>query len=650
MTIEQGQTELSRAADQVRQRIGRNTFFRWMWRGRWVVPIVALLLVLALRLGAGVRGGEWLVVLGIVAAYALAGAFWSLMRRPDRLQALARWDERAGRKDQFSSAWAFLSESGASGATAPLEEGRKLHVMRALSILPEAIKGLGRDLPAPKVGGGWLAAIAVLLFAFTPWLRPQLAPGEDILSDEMTAEAERQAAELSKEQDEIDKIEGLTEEEKREVEKLREAVDGAAEDLADSEGKTAREVLEGLESRARAAERLAEQLGATSDEWASEEMLREMSQHADTADLAATIKDKNADGAADEADKVASMLQEPELKIETQERVTSALELTMTKATETDVKKPVGERVGNASRKMRDKQPVTAGREFVELAKHFRRVKEREEAEEKLRELADKLREAGNSISGSKMEKMQKLASNGQQGGQKNPDGSQNLTPLSQGPMPNSPGMTPMTPTPQPGQQNQGGQQSIGTGQNLPIPGMQNPQGQGQQQGQQGGQAMPVPGTGQQGKTQQGLAAGQQGQQSGGKQGMGLMAPIPGQTPGGGAPGAALGGGASASMGANGGNQAGTGTMGLGNQTTDAMKAAQDSKVVTQTNNEGDSTVRAVEGQTRSEQAQRERQETIVDFIAVEEEALDEAALPLSRREHVLRYFTALREEFEKSE
>ena len=97
------------------------------------------------------------------------------------------------------------------------------------------------------------------------------------------------------------------------------------------------------------------------------------------------------------------------------------------------------------------------------------------------------------------------------------------------------------------------------------------------------------------------------------------MAPVPGQSPGAGMPGASLGSaGASASMGANGGDQAGTGTMGLGNQTTEGMKAGQDSKVVAQINEDGDSTVRAIEGQARSEQAQRQQQETVVEFIKVE--------------------------------
>jgi hypothetical protein len=191
-------------------------------------------------------------------------------------------------------------------------------------------------------------------------------------------------------------------------------------------------------------------------------------------------------------------------------------------------------------------------------------------------------------------------------------------------------------------------QTGAGQQQSMPIPGMQSPLGQGMQLGKKG-VAMPVPGTGQKGKGKaMGLAAGQKGKQ-GGQQGMALMAPIPGMAPGAMAPGANLGAGAgAAASGMNGGLQAGSGTAGLGNQATEAIKATQDAKVVAQTNKEGDSTVRAVQGRARSEEATREKQEMIVDFIQVQEEALDEQALPLSRREHVLRYFTALRERFEQ--
>jgi hypothetical protein len=60
--------------------------------------------------------------------------------------------------------------------------------------------------------------------------------------------------------------------------------------------------------------------------------------------------------------------------------------------------------------------------------------------------------------------------------------------------------------------------------------------------------------------------------------------------------------------------------------------------------------IRSVEGEARAEQATRTRQEVMADFIAVEEQALDEQSLPLSRRQQVLRYFSALRAQFEKAD
>lgn len=633
---------LSRAADRVRGRVGWNAFLSWLVAGRWWAPLAALAAVLFLRLGMGARSGEWLMVLAVFSLFIVAGLVAALLKRPDRLRALALWDDRGDRHDLFSSAYAFLAEPDRMD-----EEGRQLHVQRALAALPEAESRLAGDLPAPSLNRHWVAAVLVLAFSLSPLLRPAIDPGEVTLTEEMVEEAARQAEELAKQKAEIEKIAGLTEEERREASELGSDVEGVAEDLANSEGKTAREVLEGLEGRARAAERLAEKLGAGSDEWASAEMIREMSQHADTADLAAAIKDKNAPVAATESDEVAGILNAEDIKIETSDRLTTALGRTMAKATEDDTKKPVGERVGNASRKMEEKQPKTAAREFEELAKHFRLVQEREKAEAKLREMANQLREAGGSISGSKLEKVEKLASNGGQKGDPNA-----LKGLSQAPAGSQPAMTPMTPMP--GSQNQaGGQQlSIGTGQNLPIPGSQNPQGQGQQQGKgDGSVAMPVPGTGQKGQTQQGMAAGQPGQTPGQGPGKGLMAPIPGQTPGSSMAGAGLGATtAAAAAGATGGDQAGQGTVGLGGDQTEAMKAAKSGKVVAQTNADGESTVKAIQGQERTEQAQRQGQELVKEFIAVEEQAIDEQALPASRREHVLRYFTALRKSLEKPE
>ena len=115
-------------------------------------------------------------------------------------------------------------------------------------------------------------------------------------------------------------------------------------------------------------------------------------------------------------------------------------------------------------------------------------------------------------------------------------------------------------------------------------------------------------------------------------------------------PGAGLGGlprGGSA-PGSGGGNEAGSGTMETFNQESEITKASKEAQVVTQIN-EGDSEFRTVEGKSgRTEQAQLSRSDIIKNFIDVEEEALDEKTLPLTRRNQVLRYFTEIRQQLEE--
>ena len=51
------------------------------------------------------------------------------------------------------------------------------------------------------------------------------------------------------------------------------------------------------------------------------------------------------------------------------------------------------------------------------------------------------------------------------------------------------------------------------------------------------------------------------------------------------------------------------------------------------------------EPQDRTEASGRSARDIAIDFLKVQEEALASEPLPLSRREHVLRYFTALRKQ-----
>lgn len=630
------EVSLAPLAERVQRRLMRIRFREWMSRGQILVPLVGIVAIVALRVLRQWRSGEIWVAIALLLAWMGLGLLWIMLRRPGRLESLMVWDERSGAKDMFSSAWFFEQKSQ------DLSEGEKRHLQRAKLNVCQVQDDVEEGLPLPSVTRlGWMV-VFLLTFALVPLLRPGIAAGDAELSDDMLDEARRQALELADKTAAMKTMEGLSAEEKEEAKKLQEMVKEVSEELNKSDGKSAREVLSALEERARAAEKLAKKLGSATDAWASEGMLKEMSQHADLADLSSALKDKNAAMSSAESDRLEAMLEDPDIKTEAQQRMTTALTRTMGAANEEDKSKPVGEHVGNASLKMESKQPKPAARDFGRLADHFRKVARREAAQKKMQELADQLRKAGSKISGSKLEQMKKLASN--KNSAKMPKG---MKPLQTGKgakagpsMANSPI----------------NQQNVSQSQ-LPIPGIQNqPLGAGQTQ--KGG-ASPVPGSknAQQGKGQgqgkgKAMAMGQgKGKKSGAP---GLMAPVPGQGQGMKAPGAGLGGqqgnGASggASVASAGGQEVGSGTTGLGTDKTDVRKAVRDSTVSAQINADGESSRRSVQGKARQEAAQRERQQAAVDFIKVEEEALDERALPLSRRDHVLKYFTALRKRFEE--
>ena len=625
------------AAATARRRLARVAWCNWVKSSHLWISFGGIALIAGLRWFGGWQSVVWTAALavGILALWLSAGWLWSLARRPSDLGALSILDERGDWKDTFSSALAFEKKL-------MLEEGERLHVQRAHAAAEGAVEDIDATLPTPSLAAAWVLPLLMLAFALSPLMVQQGEAGDRDLTDAMREAAAEEAAKLAEATDAMDDISKMDGVDKEEIDRLKEAIDGVAGELQDAEGMSAREVLEALEERARAAERLADKLGAADNVWASEEMLREMGQHADTADLATSIRDKNAEASADEAEELEEMLDREDLSREISQRVTEALERTMQKATEEDTAKPVGEHVGNASRKMGEDQPKPAARDFGRLADHFRRVQQREKAQEELKELAAKLRESGSKVSGAKMEPMKQLAE-----AQKNAAPPAQMQPLGT-PQQNTPGGL------QPGQT--GAPMHAQGAQPLQAPGMQNQQGAGQKQPGQQGTAAPVPGAPQPGGkkgNQQGLAAGQPGGKQGGQKGKAAMlsAPIPGMAPGQGPSGSSLGGAPQASsLSAAGGQEAGNATAELGNAPSTAIKAGDQSTVTAQINEDGESTMRAVEGQARAEKAQVERRAAAVDFIQVEEDALDEKALPMSRRGHVLKYFTELRERFEPKE
>lgn len=635
----------------MRSRVGKVRFGNWLKRSHWIVAAIAVITVVVLRRVFDWQGGEWTFALGLLALWALVGAVVAFAKRPDTMGSLLLLDRKGGWKDRFSSAWHFLH--GASNGA-----GEELHLTRAGALLPNAVAAFPTAFPFPGLRWIWVAPLVAMVFAVLPIWRIPPDANELLLTSGMQDAAALQSEQLLREAELVRGLESLTEEEKLELETIRAEVDQVAQDLAESEGLTAGEVLEALEDRARAAERLAEKLGMGSEAWASEEMLAEMASHPDTADLAVAIKDKAASPAAEESMKLYATLDRPEITQETEERFTRALEQVTGAATDEDGEKPVGERVGNASRKLLAASPKTAAREFEELAKHFRLLETREEAREKLENLAEALRDAGGEISGSELEKMEEIAA-GKDGDRATPEGLQSID---AGEMPEdlknllSPQMASsgqQGTQPNPGEQ-QGNDQN--EQQPAPVPGMASAEGQqpggesggegkpGENQSQQSNLSAPVPGESP--PNSDAGEGGQLGEESRDGEGQGgqLAAPVPGNPESGQS--VAMSGGGSA-QGGQGGNEAGSGTAEMVDQQTDSLNYTRDSEVVAQVG-KGDSTVRAVEGQVRQEKATRSRQEVVTEFLAAEEQALDEQALPQSRRKHVLRYFSEIRRQFEE--
>lgn len=639
------------AAARLKRRMAAVRFAQGLRRSHWLMALLVVALIFGLRQFAEWRAGEWQIAGALLGLWLLALALLACWRLPATEQALRLLDQLGGWKDCLSSAWDFLNRPQLGAA-------EELHLSRAEALLPEARQSVPTLLPLPSLRTVWIAPLLALGLALSPWGRPQPEARDLALTGAMKEAAALQAEELRREAEKNQELKALREEEREEWEGLRSEVLEVAEALANPDGLTAGEVLEALENRARAAERLAAKLDPFSDEWASAPLLEEMSRHPDFADLGLYVADKAAEGAADESSQLQAILADPAIPAETSERFTRSLESIAAAATEEDRTRPVGERLGNASRKLLNESARTAAREFEELAKHFRELAAREEAKAKLDELAKNLREAGSEISGSELKKMEEIAQeSGKTSSQGTPAGLLPLDADTLGSESAGQGMTAAEEKAagEPGEGPTLAQVPKESVSELPVPGAapgEGERGEGNES-QKGEQrfAAPVPGEkGPEGQSGSGLGMSEQGRDGQGKGGM-LSAPIPGMQPGETGSGASLGlnAGNSSTTG-QGGDQAGAGTAPMIEAASESFQAKSDAQVLAQSGKEGESSIRAIEGKARSEEASRRRQEVLADFLSVEEQALDDQALPLSRRQQVLKYFSGVRAQFEKED
>lgn len=587
----------------------------WGWMAGVLVALVGLRL-----LGweaAGVGLGMLLTGLWV------AGVFgWAVWTKPEPYSAFAFWDKQAKRADAFANAW-WLEAQGLEKGGA----GGRLHWARQKALLPEALARLSTELRMPEARRlGWLLAGLMLLYVIPG--REHWGTAEAKLSAEGRALAGAEGKRLAERKLDAAGMEGLNRDEKDEVQKLQRKIDETAKSLQQQEAKSAREVLTELENRARDAERLAGKLGAGENAWASEQMVAEMRKHADTAELGDAVASKNAEETGKKAGELATVLKDEKLTQEARDRFTETLKEIGGVAEPEDKERTVGKHVLAAERHLTQGLPKEAGGEFEALADKMRTLAQREKAREQLEKLAQQLRDSGS-----------KIAGQGQQGGMQELGGAQkSASPQGQqGAQSQKAPMTAMPNAPQiPSMQLPGG-----------IDSSQMPEMQGQGQGgsmQNVPLLTPVPGSATQAPQNMVIVPNPGGQPPKDGQPM-LMVPIPGMPPGQQANAMMLMGVTPGSSG--GGLEAGSGTAPMGGESTAKTDAGQSGMVNAQRNADGQSSVRTVEGQARQEAATRRSQATVLEIIATEESALDDAALPSARREQVRRYFNELRERFE---
>ena len=597
----------------------------WVTLRRWFtvlrMTLVPASLVLVLLLLATLRGSAvpspWLGLI-VWLAGSLGFVWW---RRPGEFSALALWDQAAGRREAFASAWWFEQHTE--------EETASAHINAQRAVLAQAWPAsLKRDLPLRP--DRWLA-VPLLIAILGSFIGIVTAPPSEVvvMDQEMTRKAAEEAKRLAQTDWEKKKLAGLKDEESKQVDDLKQKLQKTAADLANSGGKDARDVLAELERRAREAEKLAEELGNGKEPWASEKLIEALRQHADTADLGDAVAAKNAQSASQAAEALARQLKSPQLGADAKERMNETLKDAQQQSDQEDRKRTVAQNVLAAGDQMQQGKPAGAGDEFQKLADKLRDLALREQSRKELEQLAQQLRDSGSNIAG------QQEGSNGAM---------QQMSQAGEGESSQQQGQQSAPQTGQ-AQNNQQVLNPPGTGQSGQQNQMQQPQ-DGQGQGQQQ-QPMMSMGQGQQGQ------AGKKGQ-AGDGQPM-LLAPIPGGAKPDDKASTIIVTGDGAPPDPNGpmitmpgsGLPPGNSKADLNSTPTSKQNTDNQSVVRAQQNSEGQSTVRSVEGGARNEQSTRTATQTVLESIQAEEAALDESALPPARREQVRRYFNELRKRFE---
>ncbi len=568
----------------------------------------------ALGGGRGVGG----LALAMLAAVVVGVVALVWRRRPSPYAALALWDRQTGRREAFAAAWWF---EGLPSRT----QAETAHYLTQMERLPAALRRLPDDLPLPR----WqplLALPAICLFALWGGWRAEARARGPELTAAMVEKAAEQARAVAALEKQAEALTGLTDEEQARLQKqLREA----AELLEQSDGKTARELLDALEGKARETEKLAQRLAAQGDAWASPELTEALRRQADTADLGDAVADQQAQATGEAADALAGKLDEADGELA--ERLQEVLQSAQQASQPEDGERPVGAAVAAGAEALQAGRAADAVEAMRELARQMRELDGQRQTQQAMQQLAQQLRDAGSQVAGAEAGQSMAAVANPQE------QGAQGGASQGQGGQQEQPALTPGESQP-----SQAGEMAMAAAGQEGEPG-------GSPGQNQPGEAPPA----MLGERSPGAGRGDGQPDPGAPM---LLAPVPpgaeaGEKPPEMAvimPGGAAGGGVVPGAGA--GLPPGTGSPELkAGEGSDPATSSQQALVNAQSSREGASMLRQVEGGApkQDEVAQSGGAALTVEFLEAQEAALDEAALPPARREQVRRYFNALRQRLE---
>lgn len=585
-------------------------------RGFW--PLLLVLACLAIWAACG--GGRVVALIAptLLATFLIFTGLLIWRKRPSLFAALSLWDRETGRREAFAAAWWFEGLPGRS-------EAETAHYLAQREKLPEALYYLSKDLPLPRWHRLTALPALCLLAAWGGWQAERRTRGPE-LTAAMIETASAQARVVAALEKQAEAMAALT---KEEQERLRQQMREAAEVLENSAGKTARELLDALESKARALEKLAQRLAAQGELWASPELTEALRRQADTADLGDAVADRNAAAAGAAADTLASKIDDAEGG--QLERLDEVFQTVRQAAQAEDRGQPVGAAVLEGAEALQAGEASTAARAMRELARQMRDLASQRQTRQAMEQLAQQLRDAGSQVAAT--------------------DSGQTIT-----------AMSTQGETAEQSQSNQGadgtleeqrknpGDSPNQSAREMAMAGAQGQSGESTDSTRQGqlGEALPA----MPGERRAGVGRGVEKPEQATPM---LFAPVP--------PGSAaeekppemaviLPGGSGGGRTAGAGNALppGTGTAEFNpGESSDPVSSSRQALVNAQSSREGTSTLRQVDGglPDQNEAAQRDTVSLTAAYLEAQEAALEEAVLPPTRREQVRRYFNALRQRLE---